>query len=126
MNMLLYAKSVYMIMKDQTLQEYGRLLTEQDIVCTVATQFPEMEIFDFIDLSVFRPDCNAVSSSMFGSLKIKGKHLKSLMTEVDIKAKASPLRSLNPEDILPLSASSPTRFYLALFICPIIGLLITQ
>ncbi|KAK3096439.1 hypothetical protein FSP39_000153 [Pinctada imbricata] len=76
-------QNAYFVSKDQILIDFGNSLTEQDIVCSVATQFPAMGLFDLIDLTVFRPDCSAVSSAMFENLKQNANRLNSLNAEVE-------------------------------------------
>ncbi|KAK3105004.1 hypothetical protein FSP39_015050 [Pinctada imbricata] len=77
-SLLKTVKEAYSINADKDLQMYGESLTEQDIACSIATQFPTMTMYNGIDLTRFRPDCSAVTETDFAEMQKEADRLAQL------------------------------------------------
>ncbi|KAK3082607.1 hypothetical protein FSP39_000431 [Pinctada imbricata] len=76
-------KLAYSVQKSQNLKSFGASITKKDIACSVATQFPSIQMFDYIDLTKFRPSCSAVTKSQFDKMVEDSTRLRELDTKVE-------------------------------------------
>lgn len=68
-HLLNLVKNVYLYSSDEIIKHYGDSITERDVTCAVATQFPSMSSFNSLLLAPFRPDCRSVSDLDFADMK---------------------------------------------------------
>ncbi|KAK3092749.1 hypothetical protein FSP39_006850 [Pinctada imbricata] len=71
-------QTAYSVSGDEELKAFGATLREQDIACSIATQFLDMEMYDYIDLAAFRPDCNTVTEQDFSEMQNEAENLREL------------------------------------------------
>ena len=76
-------QAAYRASADADLQRFGSSVTEQQVTCAVSKVYPDKQTFDFISLSPFRPDCSAVSSAEFQTMKSDAATTKAASTGVE-------------------------------------------
>ena len=82
--LLTLIKAAYSNSDNDDLREFGRRITEHQVLCAVSKKFPSRTEFDFISLDPFRPDCSAVSMEDFARYKMKADRLRNRQTLNDI------------------------------------------
>lgn len=75
-------KNTYFAMNNPELSSYGGGITEKDVICSIATQFPSKEEYDFMSLTPFRSDCRKVDKKTFQELKTKSETLRGLSLQI--------------------------------------------
>ncbi|KAK3106988.1 hypothetical protein FSP39_004509 [Pinctada imbricata] len=81
---LLWAvQTAYSAADDPGTRAYGAALTEQDIACSIATQFQSKDMYDYIDLTPFRPSCDAVTAQDFAKLQQNADTLRQLDSQIE-------------------------------------------
>ena len=78
--LLTLIKAAYSNSDNDDLREFGRRITEHQVLCAVSKKFPSRTEFDFISLDPFRPDCSAVSKEEFARYKMKADRLRNRQT----------------------------------------------
>ena len=74
-DMLDSSHDIYAFSSSQTVQDFGNVLSKQDIVCTIAQLRRTKSMYDFYQLEQFRPRCN-VSTTDFASYDIAADALR--------------------------------------------------
>lgn len=72
----------YSGLRDKDLAQYGRSITDRDILCTISEMFPSRQKYDYIDVHLFRPHCSVVTTRKFQQMLNQAKNLRSLSQEV--------------------------------------------
>lgn len=72
----------YSGLRDKDLAQYGRSITDRDILCTISEMFPSRQKYDYIDVNVFRPNCSVLKTRKFQQMLNQAKNLRSLSQEV--------------------------------------------
>jgi hypothetical protein len=72
----------YSGLRDKDLAQYGRSITDRDILCTISEMFPSRQKYDYIDVNLFRPHCSVVTTRKFQQMLNQAKNLRSLSQEV--------------------------------------------
>ena len=72
----------YSGLRDKDLAQYGRSITDRDILCTISEMFPSRQKYDYIDVNVFRPHCSVVTTRKFQQILNQAKKLRSLSQQV--------------------------------------------
>ncbi|KAK3105204.1 hypothetical protein FSP39_019668 [Pinctada imbricata] len=75
-------QNAYLVSKHQAIVDFGKSISEQDVVCVVAQEFPSMKSYSTLDLDSFRPSCDAVSSAQFLEMKKSADRINSLLAQV--------------------------------------------
>ena len=61
--------AAYRSSSDVDLRNYGKTITDQQVMCSVSKVFPSKLKFDFISLGPLRPDCSSVTAADFRNMK---------------------------------------------------------
>ena len=73
----------YRASSDDDLRSFGATITDQQVMCKVSKTFPTEQIFDFISLTPFRPDCSAVTAADFQKMKTDAEAIRSASSAVE-------------------------------------------
>lgn len=75
-------KDAYFAEDNPEISTYGEKLTDKDVICTIATEFPSKKEYDFISLAPFRPDCGKVDDNYFQKQKTDAGILRGMSLQI--------------------------------------------
>lgn len=75
-------KDAYFAEDNPEISTYGEKLTDKDVICTIATEFPSKQEYDFISLAPFRPDCGPVDDNYFQKQKTGAGILRGMSLQI--------------------------------------------
>ena len=73
----------YRASSDDDLRGFGAAITDQQVICKVSQIFPNKQMFDFISLKLFRPDCSSVTAADFKKMKTDAEAIRKASSAVE-------------------------------------------